>query len=117
MNKRQNTSLIKEEIMDYQAFIEWLLSYVRPELLLLFPAALIAGKVMKDNEKVKDTSIPSIIAISGSVIGVLITITLSAMTTWQQWLQAIISGGLMGLICAGAAVFAHQLYKQKQKAE
>ena len=84
-----------------------IVSYIKPELLVLVPALYALGAVFKKSEKVKDNYIPLILTAVSLVLSclyVLGTEGLSAVSVFTAIVQ--------GLLCVAAAVYVNQLFKQ-----
>ena len=82
-------------------------SYIKPELLVLVPALYALGAVFKKSEKVKDNFIPLILTAVSLVLSclyVLGTEGLSAVSVFTAIVQ--------GLLCVAAAVYGNQMFKQ-----
>ncbi len=75
------------------------LEYIRPELLLTVPVLWVLGKILKEASFLRDKWIPLVLGGAGILLAV----------CW-------IGGGgepfTQGILCAGAAVYGHQLIKQ-----
>lgn len=81
--------------------------FVKPELLILIPALYGLGAVFKHTEKIKDNFIPLILTGIGIILSclyVLGTEGISAVSIFTALIQ--------GILCAAAAVYSNQLYKQ-----
>lgn len=79
--------------------MEILNEYLIEEALIVIPALLILGKIIKETPNVKAWTIPYVLL----VLGVVITVAMLGFNV-----DAIIQGVLV----SGAAVFGNQLYKQ-----
>ena len=89
--------------MDYQ-------TYIKPELLVLIPALYIMGKMLKGAEEVSDKHIPLILGATGIFLAVLWCISTDGFSG-----LGVFTGLTQGVLCAGAAVYTHQLIKQARK--
>lgn len=97
--------------------MENLLKFIIEAYLPLVPVLLIIGYIMKKSEKVKDTSIPWALCLTGIVLASLITLATADLSTWQNAVGEITQGIIQGILVTGGAVLASQLYIQKRKAE
>ncbi len=79
--------------------MEFLNEYLIEEALIVIPALLILGKIIKETPKIKSWTIPYILL----VLGVSATVAMLGINA-----DAIIQG----ILVSGAAVFGHELYKQ-----
>lgn len=94
---------------------EEILKYILPEILILIPVLIILGQAIKQIPKVKDWSIPIFLAFIGIVLSILILGFENGFTG-----QIILNGLIQGILCAGMAVYVHQLTiqtTQKRKEE
>ena len=80
------------------------LNFIIEEALILIPALIVLGKMLKDTPHLKDWLIPYILLIGG-VVGSIAIIGFTAPAVIQ------------GVLVSGAAVFGHQLYKQSKELE
>ncbi len=92
-------------------------SYIKPELGVLIAVLYVIGVLIKNSSMLKDKWIPLCLGIIGMVLGVAYVLGTSELGRAQAWFSAIFSGITQGILCAAAAVYAHQLYKQAGKDE
>ena len=92
-------------------------SFIRPELLVLVPVLLILGAILKRAQAVPDKFIPAILGLAGVLVAGLSVFANSPLGTAGDWLTAILTAFVQGVLCAGAAVYVNQIYKQKNKSE
>lgn len=97
--------------------IENIQSFIRPELLVLVPVLLILGAILKRAQAVPDKFIPAILGLAGILIAGLSVFANSPLATAGDWLTASLTAFVQGVLCAGAAVYVNQIYKQKNKSE
>ena len=97
--------------------IENIQSFIRPELLVLVPVLLILGAFLKHTQAVPDRLIPAILGLAGVVVAGLSVFANSPLGTAGDWLTASLTAFVQGVLCAGAAVYINQVYKQKKKSE
>ena len=93
--------------MNYQDFI-------KPELLILIPVLLFVGAAIKKSN-VKDTLIPFILGAVGVFFSGLYVFASVEVNNAQDVATAIFTAFTQGVLCAGASVYANQLYKQAGK--
>lgn len=94
-----------------------IINYINPELIVLVPALIVLGLMMKDSIRIPDTAIPAILG----GVGVLLAVAWCMATVQPVGLWAIVltlvTAVIQGVLCAGAAVYADQLGKQSTKAK
>ena len=81
-----------------------IMSYVIEKCLVLVPALLVLGSILKGTEKVKDKYIPVILL----PLGIAGAIALGGFT---------VDSVIQGILVTGAAVYCNQLFVQGKKAE
>lgn len=79
--------------------MEFLFDYIIEQALIVVPVLLVLGQIIKGTPKIKDWVIPYVLLFAG----VAFTIALMGLNA---------SAIIQGVLVAGAAVFANQLYKQ-----
>lgn len=84
--------------------IENFTQYICAELLILIPVLYAIGYGLKKTEKIKDNYIPAILGGVGVLFALLYVHSFTA--------TGIFTAITQGILCAAAAVYAHQLYKQ-----
>ena len=87
------------------------LEYIRPELLLTVPVLWVLGKILKEASFLRDKWIP--LVLGGA--GILLAVCWIAGETRPFTLTAFFTAVCQGILCAGAAVYGHQLIKQAGK--
>lgn len=94
-----------------------IINYINPELIVLVPALIVLGLMMKDSIRIPDTAIPAVLG----GVGVLLAVAWCMATVQPVGLWAIVltlvTAVIQGVLCAGAAVYADQLGKQSTKAK
>lgn len=93
------------------------MEYIKPELVVLAVALYGLGMLLKMSEKIKDKMIPLLLIVAGIVLATIWVLATSVMQTYQDWLMAIFTSVVQGILCAAAAVLANQVYKQSKKVE
>lgn len=85
-----------------------ILDYIRPELLLTVPVLWVLGKILKEASFLRDKWIPLILGGAGILLAV----------CWiggggePFGVTGLFTAVTQGILCAGAAVYGHQLIKQ-----
>jgi len=97
--------------------MENLLSYVKPELIVVAIALYFIGVALKSSNVIKDTYIPLILGIMGVILSVIWVLATTQITGYQSVLMAIFIGITQGFIVAGLSVYVNQLVKQFGKQE
>lgn len=92
-------------------------NYIKPEMLVLIPALVFIGYCLKTSTAVKDKLIPALLAVIGIALAVLYVLATSTITVPQDWLMALFTALVQGVLCAAGAVFANQIVKQTTKKE
>lgn len=87
------------------------MQYIRPELMVLIPFLLVFGWMLKQASFIKDGLIPLILGATGVVLAICYVAGDSEVFNTTGWFTAI----TQGVLCAGAAVYGHQLVKQIKK--
>jgi hypothetical protein len=93
--------------VDYQNFI-------KPELLILIPVLLFVGAAIK-RSKIKDALIPLILGAVGVFFAGLYVFATVTVNGAQDVATALFTAFTQGVLCAGASVYANQIYKQAAK--
>jgi hypothetical protein len=91
--------------MDYTSFID-------AEMLVLVPVLYIIGLMIKNTEKVANKYIPILLGLIGLISGVAWSMAGAGGTVN---VVVVANGVIQGILCAGAAVFANQLFKQAKE--
>ncbi len=81
--------------------------YIYPELLVLVPMLIILGCMIKGISFISNKWIPLVLGGIGVIIA---TAYIVGADTWS--VSAVVGGAIQGVLCAGAAVYSHQLVKQ-----
>lgn len=88
------------------------MEFVKPELLVLIPALYCLGIALKQAKAFKDNNIPLVLGAAGIALALMWVVATADIATWQGVLLAVFTGAVQGALCAGAAVFGNQIYKQ-----
>lgn len=83
------------------------MEFIKPELLVLIPALIGLGAVLKNTEKIKDSYIPLILTGVSLVLACLYVLGTEGITA-----KSIFTAIVQGLICVACAVYGNQVYKQ-----
>lgn len=86
-------------------------NYIKPELLILVPVLYIVGIALKKTSFL-DKFIPLILGAGGIVLSAVWTFTACEVFDYRCVLTAIFASVTQGVLCAGASVYANQIYKQ-----
>lgn len=89
-----------------------ILTYLKPELVVLIPVLYFIGLAFKKGAFIKDKFIPLVL---GVISIVLVFVYLMATEGWNVnviWLSVV-----QGVLAAAGSVYANQLYKQLTKVE
>lgn len=86
--------------------------FIQPELLVAVPVLYFIGESIKKTEKVKNKYIPAILTGIGMLLALLYTIAYNGVSG-----MAVFTGICQGILCAGASVYANQIYKQAKEDE
>lgn len=92
------------------------MEYIQPGLLILVPVLLGIGAGLKHSE-VKDKYIPLILGCTGVVLALAWVLGTSDIATVKEGVLAAFTAITQGILCAAAAVYGHQLFKQAGKDE
>lgn len=88
-----------------------ILDYIRPELLLIIPVLWVLGKILKEASFLRDKWIPLILGGAG----ILLAVCWVAGSAEPLGVTGLFTAVTQGVLCAGAAVYGHQLVKQAGK--
>lgn len=92
--------------------MEEIISYINPELLVLVPVLFMVGAAIKRFGS-DDRVIPLVLGLLGMLLACLYGI--ATMTASDSVAMVLFTGIVQGILCAAAAVYSHQLYKQGTK--
>lgn len=97
--------------------MELLMSYIKPELIIVSIALYFVGIWIKNTEYIKDKWIPLILGITGIVICAIWVLANTPIRTWQELLMAIFTSIIQGITVAALSTYVNQLIKQHNKIE
>lgn len=95
---------------------EMLIEFIKPELIVLIPVLYLLGIALKKSQ-IADKHIPSVLGMVAVVLSLLFVFATSFIGGWQEIIMALFVGITQGMLCAGASVYANQLFKQSGKDE
>lgn len=97
--------------------MEELMSYVKPELLIVAVVLYFLGMWLKQAAFIKDKLIPLVLGIVGIfVCGIWVCAT-SQFSTPQDFAMAVFASLTQGILVAGVSTYVNQLIKQSNKTE
>lgn len=91
-----------------------ILTYIKPELLILVPVLYIVGMGIQKS-KIKNNRIPLILGVIAILLSTLWVFSTSLVQSWQEAIYAVYISITQGILAAGASVYAHQFYVQTKK--
>lgn len=97
--------------------MDQILSYVKPELLIVVVVLYFIGVMIKKSENISDKFIPMILGILGVLICGLYVFATSAVSGSQETAMALFTAITQGIIVAGLSTYVNQLIKQAGKEE
>ena len=98
-------------------FMEALVDYIKPELLITAIALYFMGIALKEAQAVKDKYIPLILGCAGILIcGIYVFATCSCKNA-QDIAMAVFTSTTQGVLVAGLSTYVNQLIKQLEKDE
>lgn len=96
--------------------MEEIMSYVKPELLILVPVLYFIGAALK-RSAVPDKWIPLSLGAAGVILAVLYVLATSPLDGWQSGAMAAFVALTQGILAAGLSVYVNQVAKQAGKEE
>lgn len=97
--------------------MDQILSYVKPELLIVVVVLYFIGVMIKKSENISDKFIPMILGILGVLICGLYVFATSTVSSSQEAAMALFTAITQGIIVAGLSNYVNQLIKQAGKEE
>ena len=94
-----------------------IMSYVRPELLVVAVVLYFLGMWLKQAVFIKDKYIPLVLGIVGIFVCRIYVASVAAFTTAQDILSAIFAAITQGILVAGLSNYVNQIIKQIGKEE
>lgn len=96
--------------------MEEIMSYVKPELLILVPVLYFIGAALK-RSAVPDKWIPLSLGAAGVILAVLYVLASCPLDGWQSGAMAAFVALTQGILAAGLSVYVNQVAKQAGKEE
>lgn len=96
--------------------MDYLKEFVKPELLVLIPVLYLIGVAVKKSG-LADKWIPLLLGCCGVVLSLIWVFSTSPIDGVSAVFLALFTAITQGVLCAGASVFVHQLFKQGKKDE
>lgn len=84
--------------------------YIKPELMVLIPALIGLGFILKKTEKIKDNYIPLILTSVSLILSCLYVLGTDGITA-----VSVFTAIVQGLLCVAGAVYTNQLVKQARR--
>lgn len=81
--------------------------HIMPELLVMIPVLYVIGAMIKSSAVVDSRWIPLILGVVGVALAVAYVVGVGGVQG-----DSVIVGVMQGILCAGATVYSHQMYKQ-----
>lgn len=97
--------------------MEFFMDYIRPELIVVAVALYFIGVWIKGTETIKDKWIPLIIGFIGVFICAVWVSATTPIGTWQEFLMAVFTAVIQGILVAALSTYVNQLIKQAGKIE
>lgn len=88
--------------------------YIKPELLILIPVLYLIGIGIKKS-KISDTWIPLMLGGCGILLACIYVLATDPIVDAQSFFTALFTAITQGILCAGASVYANQIFKQAVK--
>lgn len=97
--------------------MEQILSYVKPELLIVAVVLYFVGMWIKQTEYIKDKYIPLLLGIVGIVLAAVWVLATSVIVSGQDVALAVFTSIVQGVLLAGLSTYVNQVFKQLNKEE
>lgn len=94
-----------------------IMSYIRPELLVLIPVLYLLGAGLKKAQAFGDKYIPLALGAAGVLLAVVWVAAASEFSGYRDALTGLFLALTQGILAAGCSVYANQLVKQAGKDE
>jgi len=91
-------------------------AYIKPELLILIPVLYLIGLGLK-RSAFPDKFIPTLLGAAGVALAILWVISTTDVYGIKNLTAGLFAAITQGVLCAGASVFANQIFKQSGKDE
>lgn len=97
--------------------LNYIIEFIKPELILLVPVCYLIGIGIKKTETIKDKLIPMILGIVSILLAIVYIVATSTFENYQSVMMGTFVGITQGILCAGCSVYVDQLIKQNKKEE
>ncbi len=97
--------------------MEQILSYVKPELVVVAVVLYFVGMGLKQSQAVPDKYIPIILGVIGIVICGIYVVATCSLSGTQNVAMAIFTAIVQGILVAGLSTYVNQIIKQANKEE
>lgn len=97
--------------------MEQIITYIKPELVIVAIALYFVGIGLKQSQGVKDKYIPLILGVIGIILCLIWTLASSTIENVQSALMAVFTAIVQGVLVAGASTYVNQIIKQYKKTE
>lgn len=97
--------------------MQTIMSFIKPELLVLVPVLYFIGAGLKKSQAFPDSRIPMVLGVCGILLAALYVAAASTLDSWQAGLLAAFAAATQGILAAGCSVYINQMIKQKNKEE
>lgn len=95
--------------------MEQIVSYIKPELLILTVVLYFLGIWIKKSEKINDRYIPLFLGGLGIFLSAIWVLGTSMLSSIQDIAYAIFTAIVQGILLAGASTYVNQIFKQLKK--
>lgn len=96
-------------------FMQEVMSYIKPELVVLIIALYFLGMIIRNSKSIKDAYIPMILGIVGIVLCALYVLATSDIKGYQDACMAVFTAIAQGLLVSGMSVYVNQLIVQGKR--
>ena len=94
-----------------------IMSYVKPELIVVAVVLYIIGERIKKMGVIKDKYIPCILGVLGILLCAIWVMANTSIGTVPEMLMAVFTSIVQGVLVAGLSVYGNQLIKQIKSSE
>jgi hypothetical protein len=95
--------------------MEYIIEFIKPELLVLVPVLYIMGTFLKKAQAFADNYIPLALTVAGIILAALWVVGTVPINTAKEIVLAVFTALVQGIICAGLSVYGDQMAKQAGK--
>ena len=97
--------------------MEYILNYIKPELIVVAIVLYFIGICIKRSELIMDKFIPSILGAAGITLCLIWVLATCSCRNGQEVLMAVFTAIVQGILVAGLSTYVNQLIKQNGKEE